>query len=172
MKRFYFFIIFGILFFALQAQQKQITKFAVVDTKKIYSMFKQNSTLIRDYENKKKKYQEEIEELSEEIIVLKKKKMQAQKAGNEAEVQNISEEIYEKTNFLTEFSKAKNDELMSIKASLSNDGFYRSLYAVIKKVAVKEGYSMVLSLQDGDAILWYSPTVDITQEIIKELRTR
>lgn len=172
MKRFYFFLIFGLLFFTLQAQQKQITKFAVIDTQKIYGIFKQNSSLIRDYENKKKKYQDEIEELSEEIIELKKKKAQAQRAGNDTEAQNLTEEIHEKTTFLTEFSKAKNDELSSIKASLSNNKFYQSLYEVIKKVAIKEGYSMVLSLQDGGAILWYSPTVDITQAVIKELRKR
>jgi cationic outer membrane protein len=172
MKRFYFFIIFGLLFFVLQAQQKQITKFAVVDTQKIYGIFKQNSTLMRDYETKKKKYQDEIEELSEEIIELKKRKAQAQKARNEAEVQDLTEEIREKTAFLTEFSRAKNDELASIKSSLNDNKFYQSLYEVIKKVAIKEGYSMVLSLQDGGAILWYSPTVDITQDVIKELRKR
>lgn len=84
----------------------------------------------------------------------------------------ISEEITAKTNHLTEFSKAKNDELSSIKKSLSSNQFYSSLYTIIKNVAVKEGYSMVISLQDGSSILWYSPTIDITQIIIQELRKR
>ena len=61
---------------------------------------------------------------------------------------------------------------MSIKKSLNNDQFHASLYAVIKKVAVKEGYSMVVSLQDGSSILWYNPTIDITQIVIRELRKR
>lgn len=170
------FLFFCVPFQLLQAQsqqqQKQITKFAVVDVQKIYNTFKQNSGLMRDYEEKKVKYQNEIQVLSDEIIELKKKRMKLKASGNAEAVATLTEEITAKTNHLTEFSKAKNDELMSIKKSLNNDQFHASLYAVIKKVAVKEGYSMVVSLQDGSSILWYSPTVDITQDIIKELRKR
>ena len=38
-----------------------------------------------------------------------------------------------------------------------------------EKVAENEGLSMVLSLQGESAILWYSPSVDITDKVIKEL---
>lgn len=172
MKRLFLFVLLILSGSLSFAQQKQITKFAVVDVQKIYNTFKQNSGLMRDYEEKKKKYQDEIQALSDEIIELKKKKVQSQKSGNMDEVSNLSEEIVAKTTFLTEFSKAKNDELASIKKSLNNNQFYSSLYSIIKKVAIKEGYSMVVSLQDGSSILWYSPTVDITQDIIKELRKR
>ena len=97
--------------------------------------------------------------------------MEAQKKGDMAEASYLGEEIASKTSFLTEFSKAKNDELASIKQSLNNDDkFYASIYEIITKIAVTNGYSMVLSLQDGGAILWYSPTVDITQDVITELR--
>ena len=84
----------------------------------------------------------------------------------------LGEEITSKTEFLTEFSKAKIEELAKIKSEMNHNKFYTSLYDVIQKIATKEGYSMVLSLQDGGAILWYSPTVDITQDVIKELRKK
>lgn len=170
MKRFFSLLILFLSFSLLNAQQKQITKFAVVDTQKIYSTFKQTSTLSRDYEEKKNRYQSEIQDLSEEIIELKKRRVQAQKSRDTFEVASLTEEINAKTSFLQEFSKEKNDELNSMKEKLNDNKFYASLYDVIKKIAIKEGYSMVLSLQDGGAILWYSPTVDITQDIIKELK--
>ena len=173
MKRILLFFILVFGFQVLQAQQqKQITKIAVVDVQNIYNTFKQNSGLVRDYEDKKIRYQGEIQVLSDEIIELKKKRIVLQKKGDMEAVAALSEEIAAKTNRLTEFSKAKNDELATIKRSLNNNSFYNSLYTVIKKVAVKEGYSMVVSLQDGSSILWYSPTIDITQMVIKELRKR
>jgi len=173
MKRILLFFLLVLSFQALQGQQqKQITKFAVVDVQQIYNTFKQNSGLVRDYEDKKVRYQGEIQVLSDEIIELKKKRVQLQKRGDAQAVLALSEEITAKTNYLTEFSKAKNDELAAIKKGLNSNGFYNSLYDVIKKVAVKEGYSMVVSLQDGSSILWYSPTIDITQIVIQELRKR
>ncbi|MGP1439898.1 MAG: OmpH family outer membrane protein [Treponema sp.] len=171
MKKFYCLLIFCLVFSFLNAQQKQITRFAVVDTQRIYNTFKQDSKSVRDYEEKKQKYKNDIQVLANEIIELKKKKVEYQKKGNFAEASYIGEEITAKTSFLTEFSKAKNDELASIKQSLTNDDkFYASIYEIITKIAVTNGYSMVLSLQDGGAILWYSPTVDITQDVITELR--
>ena len=171
MKRFFCLFLFGLLFSFLNAQQKQITRFAVVDTQRIYSTFKQDSRSVRDYEEKKQKYKNDIQVLANEIIELKKKKLESQKRGDYAEASYLGEQINAKTSFLTEFSKAKNDELATIKQSLANDDkFYSSIYEVITNIAVKNGYSMVLSLQDGGAILWYSPTVDITEDVITELR--
>ena len=171
MKRFFCLFLFGLFFSFLNAQQKQITRFAVVDTQRIYSTFKQDSRSVRDYEEKKQKYKNDIQVLANEIIELKKKKLESQKRGDYAEASYLGEQINAKTSFLTEFSKAKNDELATIKQSLANDDkFYSSIYEVITNIAVKNGYSMVLSLQDGGAILWYSPTVDITEDVITELR--
>ena len=129
------------------------------------------SCIFSSYEEKKQKYKNDIQVLANEIIELKKKKLESQKRGDYAEASYLGEQINAKTSFLTEFSKAKNDELATIKQSLTNDDkFYSSIYEVITKIAVRNGYSMVLSLQDGGAILWYSPTVDITEDVITELR--
>jgi outer membrane protein len=39
-------------------------------------------------------------------------------------------------------------------------------------VAESEGYSMVLSKTDAKGILWYSPSVDITDKVIQGLLTK
>ena len=73
MKRFYCLFLFCLFFSFLSAQQKQITKFAVVDTQRIYNTFKQNSKSTRDYEEKKQKYKNDIQVLANEIKEICKK---------------------------------------------------------------------------------------------------
>ena len=38
-----------------------------------------------------------------------------------------------------------------------------------RKLAEEGGYSMILSLQESNSILWYSHTVDITEDVISRL---
>ncbi|MCQ2586625.1 MAG: OmpH family outer membrane protein [Treponema sp.] len=154
------------------AQQKnnQITKFAVVDTSKIYSSFYKNSEKIRNYEKKKQQFQAEIAKRTEELRDLKSQKVAQEKAGNSAEAMRIQAEITKKTEYLTEYTNTKNIELEALLTQMQrDDDFYKKLYKTLGKVAAEGGYSMVLSLQESNAILWFSPSVDITNDVIKEL---
>ena len=58
----------------------------------------------------------------------------------------------------------------SLKSKLADsDSFYDTLYSVIENIAESEGLSLILSLQQANAILWYSPSVDITDKVIDRL---
>ena len=161
-------ILFLVCAAALLAQQ--ITRFAVVDTSRIYSTFLRDARSVRDYQAKQAKYQAETQRMSDEIITLRQKKVDAEAAGKKEAVQKYQAAIDSKTSFLLEYSKACNDELAMLRKNLvSDDVFYARLYAAIKKIAESEGYTMVLNLQQGEAIVWYSPTVDITETVIREL---
>ena len=93
-----------------------------------------------------------------------------QKNNNSAAVSRLDAEITRKTDTLTEYTNAKDVELESLKKNLQNsDSFYKKLYGVLERVAENEGYSMILSLQQANAVLWYSPSVDITEKVIAEL---
>jgi len=156
---------------ALPAQQ--ITRFAVVDTSRIYATFLKDARSVRDYQAKQAKYQAETQRMSDEIITLRQKKVDAEAAKKSDMVKKYQAEIDSKTSFLLEYSKACNDELALLRKNLvSDDVFYTRLYAAIKKIAESQGYTMVLNLQQGEAIIWYSPTVDITEDIIRELSAR
>ena len=164
--------IISILFLVCAAtlSAQQITRFAVVDTSRIYSTFLRDARSVRDYQAKQAKYQAETQRMSDEIITLRQKKVDAEAAGKKDAVQKYQAEIDSKTSFLLEYSKACNDELAMLRKNLvSDDVFYARLYAAIKKIAESEGYTMVLNLQQGEAIVWYSPTVDITETVIREL---
>lgn len=149
---------------------QQITRFGVVDTARVYQAYFRNSAPVRNYESKKTEFQNEINKKTEEIQNLKNQKVDYQKNNNTAAVNRLDAEITRKTDALTEYTAAKNVELESIKNNLkTSDSFYKRLYSVIEKVAENDGLSMVMSLQQANAILWYSPSVDITEKVISEL---
>lgn len=149
---------------------QQITRFGVVDTAKVYQAYFRNSAPVRNYESKKAEFQNEIVKRTEEIQKLKQQKADYTSSGNEGAALKLDTDIIKKTDALTEYTNAKNVELESMKRNLQNsDSFYKKLYSVLERVAENEGYSMILSLQQNNAILWYSSSVDVTDKVIAAL---
>ena len=172
MKR-YFKVFISLAVLALVAApafSQQITKFGVVDRAKDYQAYFTNSAPIRSYEKKKAEFQEEINKQVEAIKKLQQKKLDYENSGNEAAALKTEAEITKKTDYLTEYTNAKNFELESMQKTLRNsDEFYKKLYNTLAKIAESGSYSMILSLQESNAILWYSSSVDITNQVIAEL---
>ena len=172
MKR-YFKVFISLAVLALAAApafSQQITKIGVVDTAKVYQAYFTNSAPIRSYEKKKAEFQEEINKQVEAIKKLQQKKLDYENSGNEAAALKTEAEITKKTDYLTEYTNAKNFELESMQKTLRNsDEFYKKLYNTLAKIAESGSYSMILSLQESNAILWYSSSVDITNQVIAEL---
>lgn len=149
---------------------QQITKFGVVDTSKVYSAYFRNSAPVRNYEKKKAEYQEEIEKRTQELKTLQQQKLEYEKNGNDTQALKVEAEITKKTDYLTEYTNAKNVELESMLKSLeTSDEFYKKLYNTLGQIAESGGYSMILSLQASNSILWYSNSVDITDQVIQKL---
>lgn len=157
---------------------QQITRFAVIDTGLIFDTFRRDAKAARDYQEKKEKFENQKKLLESEIIQLRQKKVSAEADGQEAdgkesEVKKYEEKIKSKITFLLEYVKASNDELNMLRKNLINDDvFYSNLYESVRRVAESEGYTMVLSYEHNAGIIWYSPTVDITDKVIQELRKR
>ncbi len=155
---------------AVVASAQQITRFAVIDTSRIYTTFYRDSRTVRDYEAKKAQYQGEIQRMTDEIKALRQQKVDADAVKDQAKVSRLEADIASRTNFLLDYSKAKNAELDGLKKKLTTDDeFYSRLYEEIRKISEEDGYSMVLSLQEGNSIIWYSPTVDITDKVIRSM---
>ena len=155
---------------SLPAFSQQITKFGVVDTAKVYQAYFRNSAPVRNYEKKKAEFQEEINKQVDQIKKLQQKKLDYENAGNDSAAMKTEAEITKKTDYLTEYTNAKNVELESMQKTLQNsDDFYKKLYNTLAKIAESGSYSMILSLQESNAILWYSSSVDITNQVISEL---
>ena len=156
--------------FAAFASAQQITRFAVVDTTVVYQTYFRESAAVRNYESMKAECQTEITRLTDELKALQVKKIEAQKENDAAKVQRLEGEITKKASYLTEYTRAKNIKLEDMKKRIeSSDDFYELMYNTIARIAESDGYSMVLSLQQADAVLWYSTSVDITEKVINEI---
>ncbi|MGN0728630.1 OmpH family outer membrane protein [Treponema sp.] len=172
-SKFFIFFVFLGFFSAAFSFSQQITKFAVVDTSKVYQAYFRNSAPVRNYENKKEEFKREIDRLVAELQNLNDQKIEYERNGNDSEAMRLEAKITKKADFINEYTNAKNTELESLKKSLQdNNAFYKDLYDTLARVAETGGYSMILNLQESNSVLWYSPSVDITEQVIAKLGLR
>ena len=149
---------------------QQLTRFAVVDLPKVYMAFFAESRAVRDFEDRSARVQADIDRMTSEIQTLKVNQVNAQAQGDMEQAFRLETEISRRSEFLKDYYTTKTQELETIKSRLTQSGaFLEQVYDEIRYVAESEGYSMVLNLKENRAILWYSPTVDITDKIIRSL---
>ena len=171
MKKFIFLLIcFGL---GLTVQAQQITRFAVVDLSKVYVAFFRESRAVRDFEERSARVQSEIDRMTAEIQNLKVNQVNAQAQGNQDQALKLETEINKRSDFLKDYYKTKTAELDSQKSKLAqSDAFLGQVYDQIRYIAESEGYSMVLNIKENNGILWYSPSVDITDKLIQNLMNK
>ncbi|MFI3256903.1 MAG: OmpH family outer membrane protein [Spirochaetales bacterium] len=158
-----------IIAFTYNAFSQQLTLFGVVDTALVYTTYFRDTTGVRNYEAKKAEFQKEIDTLTAELRALQIEKVDYERAGNSTMATRLEGQITQKAAFIKEYTWAKNIELENLRKNLADsDTFYENLHTVIGQIAEEGGYSMILDLQN-DAVLWYSPTVDITRDVITRL---
>lgn len=172
MKRIYILIVFAALC-VLPSAAQQLTRFAVVDLQRVFTTFYRDSKAVRDFEEKSARVQADIDRMTAELQGLQRSKVDAETAKDSAAALRLDSEITKKTEFLREYYRVKTAELEDQKKKLSQSStFYQEVYDQIRSVAESDGYSIVLNLKESSGIIWYSPTVDITDSIIQNLNTK
>ena len=132
-KRIAVFALLGIFSAAFSFAQ-QITKFAVVDTAKVYQAYFRNSAPVRNYENKKEEFKREIDRLVAELQRLNDQKIEFERIERERRIAIEEEKIRKKREkeellrkeaikakeeFMKEKEKNLKNYLSSISASIS-----------------------------------------------------
>jgi outer membrane protein len=149
---------------------QQLTRFAVVDLSRVYMAFFRDSRAVRDWEESSDQVQREVDRRKLEIQDLQSRKVNADIQGNEDEALRLETQIYRRSEALQEYFQVKTAELEERRQKLSqSDSFLEQVYDEIRFIAESEGYSTVLNLKENTGILWYSPTVDITDKLIQNL---
>jgi len=155
------------------AQAQQITRFAVVDLPKVYMAFFRESRAVREFEERSARVQSEIDRMTTEIQNMRISLVNAQVQGNQQQALRLEVEINRRSDFLKEYYKTKTAELETQKNKLTqSSAFLEQVYDEMRFIAESEGYSMVLNLKENTGILWYSPTVDITDKLIQSLMNK
>ena len=153
---------------------QQVTRIAVVDLSKVIAAYSKESQSVRDFERKKSQVQTDIDKMSGEIMRLMSLKADADKTGDKVASLKYRDDIDKRTKALSDFVSAKQAELdQDAKKLATNDEFSQDLYKQIQNIAETEGYSLVINLKSSDsvmnAVLWYSPMIDITSSVIQAL---
>lgn len=164
---------FFLVLAALSSQAQQLTRFAVVDLPKLYTVFYQDSKVVRDWEERSRRVQTDIDRMTQEIDTLSRTRLDAETAGDNEKVLRLEADIAKKTKYLQEYYRVKTAELEEQKKKMTqSSAFLQQVYDEIRLVAESEGYSMVLNLKESAGIVWYSPTVNITDLVIQNLMTK
>jgi len=154
------------------AYSQQITRFAIVDLSKVYTAFFRESTAVKQFEERSAKVQSDIDKISKEIQDLRSRYADAVLNNNESEALRLENLIYRRSEFLKEYYQTKTAELDDQRNKLMQSGsFMEQIYDEIRYIAESEGYTMVLKKTDPN-IVWYSPSIDVTEKLIKNLQTR
>jgi outer membrane protein len=162
-----------LLFLGVLLPAQQLTRFAVVDLSRVYMSFLRDSRAVREWEDASAQVQREVDRRNREIQDLQSRKVNAELQGNEGGALDLENQIYRRTEALREYYQVKTAELEDRKRRLSqSDSFLEQVYDEIRFIAESEGYSTVLSLKENSGVLWYSPTVDITDKLIQNLITK
>jgi outer membrane protein len=149
---------------------QQLTRFAVVDLPKVYTAFFRESRAVRDWEDRSKRVQTEIDRMTREIQELKSRQADAVLQGNQDQSVRLESEIYRKSEFLKEYYTLKTAELEDQRKRLAQSStFLEQVHDEIRFIAESEGYSMVINIKENAGVLWYSPSVDITDKLIQNL---
>ena len=157
----------------VQAQQQQITRFALVDLTRVYSALFADSRAVKDLEARSAAVQADINRMTEELQGLRSDHAEAVAAGDQRRAQRLQNDIQRKQTALVDFHTSKTAELeAAYKALADSNAFPEEMYSDIRYVAEREGYSMVIDANTTPGILWYSATVDITDKLIERMRER
>jgi len=152
---------------------QMLTRFAVVDMARVYSVFFLESRAVRELEQDSAAAQAEINRMTAEIQRLQSERVSALSDGNQVQALRLEEEIRRQAEFMREFHSVRTAELESRRRALAqSDAFLRDIYSEINFVAERDGFAMVLDMGATPGILWFSPTVDITDALIQRLLAR
>jgi outer membrane protein len=155
------------------AGAQQLTRFAVVDLPRVYTSFFRDSRAVREYEERSARVQAEVDRMNQEIQNLRSSYVDAEAQGDRERALRLESEMYRKSEFLREYYQTKTAELEDQRRRLAQSGsFLQQVMDEIRFIAESEGYSMVLNLKENTGIIWYSPTVDITEKVIQNLRSK
>lgn len=169
MKRFWFVFILAV-FVSSFGWSEQLSQIAVIDLSKIVSNYFKESQAWRELEEMTEEYEAEKEAILEEIEQLEARKIEAQNEGDDAEALEIDDEIFNKKEYLQEYSRIKYNQIQKKRNSLiESPTFLSEILNVIKYVAENEGYAVVMRSRDPD-LMWWSSEVDITNLVLQRLR--
>ena len=163
--------VIAVCMFALMAVAAQAQKFALIDMEYILEHIPAYERANEQLNQVSKKWQAEVEALNTEACTMYKNYQnevvflsQEQKKAKQEEIMNKEKEAAElkKKYFGPEGELFKKRE--SLIAPIQDE-----IYNVVKEISALRGYSLVLDRASDAAIIFGSPKIDISNEVLQKL---
>jgi len=143
------------------------TKIAVVDPQKILRFSKEGKKILSELEAYKSRKEAEIQRRSKEVKKLEDKIATQRLTLSQEALNKLMEELDRKKTALKRYVEDAQKELTKLQQEKFM-AFQRTARRVVEKVAKAKGIDIVFDrMQSG--IVYNSPAIDITNDVIKEL---
>lgn len=149
---------------------EQFTQIGIIDLSRIISNYFRESKAYRELEEMKSEFEANRDRIMEEIQQLEEEKLQMENRDEERQVLQLDNEIFEKKEYLKEYTRIKYNQIKEKQESLlQSSSFLSEILNEIQFIAESEGYSIIFRAKDPN-IMWWSPEVDITDMVLDRLR--
>ena len=155
----------------LQAQE--VRTVAVFRSADVILQFYEDSEALREYRRAEERYNDRMQELEARIQDYRARWQAAVDRGDTRTARSLREDIQDLEDERLVLYETFARDSAEIVDELSGDQFTTSLWNVIAYLAESGGYTAVLDKTAlGPALIWFSPSVDITEDIVRELLRR
>lgn len=146
-------------------------KFALIDTEYILKNIPAYQSANNELNEASKQWQNEVEKLSQEAKTLFDNYQSATKTLSEAQKTKKEEEIVAKEKSAAELRRkyfGPEGELFKKRESLMQP-IQDEIYEAVKEIATQKGYALVVDRASASSIIFASPSIDISNEILAKL---
>lgn len=144
-------------------------KVGVININKIAQTYFKKSKSLRDLEAEKERNKKYIDQIMDEIRDLDKKILEAKTNGYDDTARTYESKKDEKTEHLRDYTRLTTQRIEEkMKKLYYSDEFMNELLDAIDTISFKNGFSLVLDVNEGN-IYFYTPEIDITDIVIEEL---
>ncbi|MBQ8673753.1 MAG: OmpH family outer membrane protein [Bacteroides sp.] len=146
-------------------------KFALIDTEYILGRIPAYEQANRQLEQSSKQWQSEVEKLSQEAKALYQSYQNSGKSLSEAQRAKKEEEIVAKEKAAADLRRkyfGPDGELALLQEELLQP-LQDDIYEAVKAISNQRGYTLVLDRATAGSIIFASPSIDISNEVLAKL---
>ena len=155
------------------AVAEQLTTVAVFDMDQVLLSFYSDSDVLRDYRRAEEQYRADLLRAENDLRDLQARRATAVSRNDSRLASRLREDIEAQQEYVLALNERwyqTEDELL---LELQDDQFFETVYQVAGYIAEENGYTLIMDVSRiGMGIFWFSPSIDVTDDIIQELLVR
>ncbi len=157
----------------VSASAQQLTTTAVFDLEQVLLNFYQDSAAVREYRRAEQEFRADLRAAEQLLDDYQRRRATALDRNDSRTASRLREDIEALQEDIIAMRERWFAEQRELQNLLAGEEFYQRLYDTVGFVAQDNGYTSVLETSAlGTGLFWYSPEIDITDKVIRELLAR